>query len=338
MASDLSCDLARDLLPSYADGLLSDASKAAVEAHLAQCEDCRRALDAMLAPMEPLPVDTPEVRYLKRFRTRHRRLAAMAAVLAVSLATLLVIMLPTFFTNRAKPAYLMWYDMGMTGRAGEEPYRVVRFESHLIRSYVDYIQVEETGEPNVYTVSVLLRGMPLVSRSLPSVHVLPLYDLPSDATLMLDGTYAILDKGAFVEKGAAELRVKADAFVPTKECAEDLIRYLGINLLTWGGAEVQAVSRETLSLRLFGEPDANLVKTLPENLRDTAFLLLAALTPLREVEVTYDDGGKEKTQTFTYLDALSALGMDYKNEAQTPSGLQKALDALAFDRLLIEGY
>ena len=62
MASDLSCDLARDLLPSYADGLLSDASKAAVEAHLAQCEDCRRALDAMLAPMEPLPVDTPEVR------------------------------------------------------------------------------------------------------------------------------------------------------------------------------------------------------------------------------------------------------------------------------------
>jgi anti-sigma factor RsiW len=32
----------RDLLPLYADGALSDESRALVERHLAECGDCRR--------------------------------------------------------------------------------------------------------------------------------------------------------------------------------------------------------------------------------------------------------------------------------------------------------
>ena len=41
---DFDCDLIRDLLPLYLDGVCSDASRRAVKAHLAGCADCRRAL------------------------------------------------------------------------------------------------------------------------------------------------------------------------------------------------------------------------------------------------------------------------------------------------------
>ena len=44
-------EIVRDLLPLYHDGVCSEKSRAAVEAHLAACGDCRRALAAMDAPL-----------------------------------------------------------------------------------------------------------------------------------------------------------------------------------------------------------------------------------------------------------------------------------------------
>lgn len=49
-----------DLLPLYHDGVCSDASRAAVEAHLKDCPDCRAALAAMDAPLPVEPVSAPD--------------------------------------------------------------------------------------------------------------------------------------------------------------------------------------------------------------------------------------------------------------------------------------
>lgn len=47
------CDLIRDLLPLYVDGAASKESARAVEAHVAQCPECRQALEDMRAPNPP---------------------------------------------------------------------------------------------------------------------------------------------------------------------------------------------------------------------------------------------------------------------------------------------
>ena len=49
----LDCELIQDLLPLYEEGLCSAASRRAVEAHLLECEHCRRLT-------APLPIETPE--------------------------------------------------------------------------------------------------------------------------------------------------------------------------------------------------------------------------------------------------------------------------------------
>ncbi len=41
----MDCDIIKDLLPSYADGICSEASKECVEAHMAECEECRKFLE-----------------------------------------------------------------------------------------------------------------------------------------------------------------------------------------------------------------------------------------------------------------------------------------------------
>lgn len=43
----ISCEVIKDLLPLYHDGICSSMSKALVEEHLAECESCTAELDAM---------------------------------------------------------------------------------------------------------------------------------------------------------------------------------------------------------------------------------------------------------------------------------------------------
>ncbi len=86
MKSNLSCNVAQDLLPQYAEKLLSPASEAELEAHLAQCPACRRIYEEMTSP-EPTPVDAEaEVDYLKKLRKNRLRLLAcsLAAVAVVA--------------------------------------------------------------------------------------------------------------------------------------------------------------------------------------------------------------------------------------------------------------
>ena len=49
------CAVIKDLLPSYLDGLTSTESNALVEAHLAQCGDCRRYYEEMRLEAEKTP-------------------------------------------------------------------------------------------------------------------------------------------------------------------------------------------------------------------------------------------------------------------------------------------
>ena len=48
----MECNIIRDLLPIYADGLESEESRALIEAHLEGCPDCRAQLERMRAQVD----------------------------------------------------------------------------------------------------------------------------------------------------------------------------------------------------------------------------------------------------------------------------------------------
>lgn len=82
-----SCDVIRDLLPVYADGLTSEASNRLISEHVQQCPHCRDLMEQMCAPMEPEPVD-PVQAYLDAMRARKKR-KRRRIVIALVLAGLL---------------------------------------------------------------------------------------------------------------------------------------------------------------------------------------------------------------------------------------------------------
>ena len=87
------CGIMDDLLPLYADGVCSEESKAAMEAHLASCGMCREKLERMQAeaviPEAMKASDVMAVSYAKKVRKHRARSVVGAAAVSVLAACVL---------------------------------------------------------------------------------------------------------------------------------------------------------------------------------------------------------------------------------------------------------
>ena len=87
MKNDLTCAVAADLLPSYADGLTSAETNEAVRRHLDGCPACSDRYRAMTAPGTPERAgDKQEIAFLKKVKKKHIRSAVCVALAVLLLA------------------------------------------------------------------------------------------------------------------------------------------------------------------------------------------------------------------------------------------------------------
>jgi hypothetical protein len=95
------CSIVRDLLPLYAEDMLSAESAEFVAAHAAQCPECRELLDDMASlPTPDAPADDVPLRGIRRKLVRKRVSTAIcAALMALALVTAIFSALnaPRFF-------------------------------------------------------------------------------------------------------------------------------------------------------------------------------------------------------------------------------------------------
>lgn len=85
----ISCDIIRDILPLYAEDMVSNATKEMVNEHLCECEACASELETIKKPRK-LPVEA-DVKSLKRVgdAIRRRRILSVMAVFLL-IATILI--------------------------------------------------------------------------------------------------------------------------------------------------------------------------------------------------------------------------------------------------------
>lgn len=79
----LSCDVVQDLLPLYIDGVCSADSRQLVDAHLAECDDCRRVL-ADLQESETEAQFQAEAKAVIRAHNKHQSKTALALGVLIS--------------------------------------------------------------------------------------------------------------------------------------------------------------------------------------------------------------------------------------------------------------
>ena len=73
----MKCEMIRDLLPLYIDGLTSEASNQEIEKHLKTCKECRNYYQEMTGELpDPAPMSQEEIRdveLMKKIRKKGRK-------------------------------------------------------------------------------------------------------------------------------------------------------------------------------------------------------------------------------------------------------------------------
>ena len=97
MKAALDCNIVRDMLPLYAEKLISEESNTAIQQHLEQCEDCRKYLENIQKPVDCPTVPKMEIDYMRKIkRSFKRRTYILAGVITASCIVLLGIFLRFF--------------------------------------------------------------------------------------------------------------------------------------------------------------------------------------------------------------------------------------------------
>ena len=86
----MTCEVIRDLMPLYHDGVCSDRSKSLVEEHLKECEACRKEMDIMDAELTPPHISPEREKSFRAVATAWKKTKkkAFAKGLAVTVAVL----------------------------------------------------------------------------------------------------------------------------------------------------------------------------------------------------------------------------------------------------------
>lgn len=112
--NDISCKAIADILPLYAENMVSDDTRALVETHLENCETCRLAL-AALQTKPALPQDDGQM--LKKL---HKKLLFQKVKMAAIACAVLVVLLSLWGTYRNAPISLSAAEAIVSVKPSEE--------------------------------------------------------------------------------------------------------------------------------------------------------------------------------------------------------------------------
>lgn len=103
--SRLNCEIIRDLIPSYVDGICSQSSREAVEEHVEECEECRASLETLRRTViGGSKINQSELEHMKKVKQHFIR---KSVLIAGALALMQLLVGDTFYR------FDLWYREGL---------------------------------------------------------------------------------------------------------------------------------------------------------------------------------------------------------------------------------
>ncbi|MDE5777327.1 MAG: zf-HC2 domain-containing protein [Lachnospiraceae bacterium] len=99
MERELACEIVKDLLPLYVDGLVSDVSKKSIENHLEHCTECNKIYHDMAFHLE-METQPTEVEDVKRFLKKTKKMYLLYGLGGISFIAILVCMIVDLAVNK----------------------------------------------------------------------------------------------------------------------------------------------------------------------------------------------------------------------------------------------
>ena len=344
MKNDLTCEIVRDLLPSYVDGLTNDVSNQAVEQHMKTCESCRKLYREMQEPVKGKYLSEQgleqlgrkadfkvpsEIDYLKKIRKKNR-MRILAAVLTV------VIVVGAGIWCKA-------YVIGQKVEQAEFVQANVVVEDHnvsvqglLLDTTKGVADVAFQEKDGIVTVS-------LRETRKSSFHTNDFqadYQSSGDVKQVVLENRILWDDGMSIDGTVSDLYQSRNQYVGDTSADGRSVQaaraVLGINdgALLCYGTQLQTSEEPYgwtfLNVQISSSEN---VERLQQEMKQLGCLLIAVTDNLGYVSFEYCVDGTENsdgstTLTVTEADADALAGQSVKAMSQTPAGLQKLVELI----------
>ncbi len=319
MDTRLDCDIVRDLLPSYADGLTSGVTNQAIEAHLEGCSGCSETLRRMREPEHQEQPHSTEVDYLKKVRRRTERMSVLCAFsAAVLVITLLFIRL-----------FALGYEAGPTG-VNYSAYvfeNTVYFSGSLMDSGNGVSRVSFAEEDGTVTACLYTAPKTFLNSGEFCEH----YEAKGVVTEVRFGGLIVWENGTEISRKTAQLYAAINPYVGDMSANGRIATILGVSDQFQSYTNELQTSEEPYGWKLIlSNPIAADEEIAARNIMTAdAYAMLAAINNLGYVMWEYQTESGLQSYMVTAADASAFAGQDIKLCARTASDLQKLMQRLS---------
>ena len=319
METRIKCEVVRDLLPNYIEGLTSEVTKEEIESHLSSCKKCEMLYNEMKTPIEE-PLETSEMDYLKRVKQRTNKKIITGVTLIVGLFLLLIGIRMYIVGGDVNSVGRYYTSMGSTMEGKD----VLVVQGELENRARVFKKYTVTVEDDTATIKLIERAaLPWEDNNNYYVG----YEIPSGVNRILLNEHIIWEDGVVIT-------------METNNIYETKHAYIGdvsANARTAGALQIGKFGPFLNSLQTTEEPYGWTIEFEDSITNDTifdelmsqyAYVILSLIDNLGEVSWEYNSGSKVITNTVTTEDATKALGKDVKEYSKSISEFQRLLNQL----------
>ncbi len=304
------CEVARDLFPSYIDGLTSDVTNQVVEEHLEGCEACREVLQSMKekGSAESLAAEfkepeRKEIDFLKKNKRRNLRivLGSIAGALVLILAVLFI-----RFCLIGDGQDTDWTAVGIEVQG--ENLSLAATSRNMANTIHKLNFTEEDG-----IVTVTARTA-LATPFFPYNTCYGTYTADEEIREVRVGDRIVWSHGATVSAPASDLFAARHSYIGDMPANNDLAQALSLASFLGPFTNELETDKEPYGWKILLS-DAITEDSLPQREQDMeafGYVIVGLIQNLDHVTFLYHVDSKELEKTITAADATAFFGKDIK--------------------------
>ena len=326
MSRKIPCDIIKDLMPLYVEGLTSEATGREIEAHLEGCGECRDLYKRMKQEVEGGKdaggsAKAGEIDYLKKVKRRNLRNVVLGAC-AVFLAMVLALSIKLFMIGYPSDSYMITYtDMN----DGQVRVGGTFYDSASVFSRYKIVRKDDGTEEMVIYACL---PSPWNRSGTFNLEV----GLPPEGTQLDIRGMTVKSNGEVVSRQANELYKAKNPYIGDASANGRLAGLVGISRSLGNFKNELQTSKEPYGWTLEFEDSTSNSAVFEEKMKGYACMLIALTGNLGEVEWNYtvelEDGPVQRSGRMTEAECSEYVGAPVKSFADSPEGVQALLDLL----------
>lgn len=330
MNHKIPCEIIRDLMPLYVDGITSEATDSRIGEHLEECGECKKLYDRMKTDMENSAfsgqTDTGDIDYLKKLKVKNLRNVLLGAG-AVFVFLFLAAFVKLFFLGRPTDSYVVTYANvnGTQLNVGGVFYG----SADVFGGYK--LVPQENGAEEL----VIYACLPSVWNRSGSFNLeLP---MPPQGTQIEFNGITIKSDGTVIGKLANQLFMARHPYVGDMSANGSLADKLGIARTCGSFKNELQTTREPYGWTLNFQDSVSNSAVFDEKMKAYSCVLIALTDNLEQVSWNYtvelEQGSVQRSGKMTEQDCSEYLGEAVKTFAESPDSIQRLCGKLGLEQL-----